>query len=83
MSCDKVLKAMELEMKPYLLQCYHEQVISVEDRAKKLSDAELIIILASGSVGERIFRDLRSEIYIPSEEETSADRENGRLIVLK
>ena len=76
MSCDKILKAMELEKKPYLLQYYHEQVISVEDRAKKLSDAELIIILASGSVGERIFRDLRSEIYIPSEEETSADREN-------
>ena len=55
----------------------------MEDRTKKLSDAELIIILASGSVGERIFRNLRSEIYIPSEEETSADRENGRLIALK
>ena len=53
------------------------------DRAKKLSDAELIVKLASSSVGERIFRDLRSEIYIPSEEKTSADRENGRLIALK
>ena len=38
------------------------------DRAKKLSDAELIVKLASSSVGERIFRDLRSEIYISSEE---------------
>ena len=44
----------------------HEQVISVVERAKKLSDAELIIKLASSSVGERIFRDLRSEIYILS-----------------
>ena len=83
MSCDKVLKAMELEMKPYSLQYYHEQVISVIDRAKKLSDAELIIKLASGSAGERIFRDLRFEIYIPSEEKVSADRENGKLIALK
>ena len=81
MFCDKVLKAMKLgnETLPH----YHEQVISVVDRAKKLSDAELIVKLASSSVGERIFRDLRSEIYIPSEEKTSADRENGRLIALK
>ena len=69
-------------MKP-LLQHYHEQVISVVDRVKKLSDAELIVKLASSSVGESIFRDLRSEIYIPSEEKTSADRENGRSIALK
>ena len=80
MFCDKVLKAMKLgnETLPY----YHEQVISVVDRAKKLSDAELIVKLASSSVGERIFRDLRSEIYIPSEEKTCANRENGRLIAL-
>ena len=80
MSCDKVLKAMKLENET-LSQHYHEQVISVVDRAKKLSDAELIVKLASSSVGERIFRDLRSEIYIPSEEKTSADKEKGRLIV--
>ena len=66
-----------------LLQHYHEQVISVVDRAKKLSDAELIGKLASSSVGDRIFRDLRSEIYILPEEKTSVDRENGRLIALK
>ena len=66
-----------------LLQYYHEQVISVVDRVKKLSDAELIIKLASSSVRERIFRDLRSEIYIPFEEKTYADGENGRLIALK
>ena len=77
MSCDKVLKAMELENET-LLQHYHEQVISVVDRAKKLSDAELIVKLASSSVGERIFRDSRSEIYIPSEEKTSDDKEKGR-----
>ena len=53
------------------------------DMAKKLSDVELIIKFASSSVGERIFRDLRSKIYIPSEEKTSADGENGRLIALK
>ena len=46
----------------------------------KLSDAELIIKLASSSVGEHIFRDLRSEINIPSEEKTSADVESGRLL---
>ena len=82
MSCDKVLKAMELGNET-LLQHYHEQVISVVDRAKKLSDAELIVKLASSGVGERISRDLRSEIYIPSEEKASADEENGRLIALK
>ena len=71
MSCDKVLKAMKLRNET-LLRYYHEQVISVVDSAKKLSDAELIVKLASSSVGERIFRDLRSEIYIPSEEKTSA-----------
>ena len=51
-----------------LITKYHEQVISVVDRAKTLPDAELIVKLASSSVGERIFRDLRSETYIPSEE---------------
>ena len=66
MSCDKVLKAMKLGNE-ILLQYYHEQVISAVGRAKKLSDAELIIKLASSSVGEPIFRDLRSEICIPSE----------------
>ena len=64
--------------------CYnHETVISVVERDKKLSDAELVIKLTSSSVGERIFRDLRSEICIPSEEKTSADEENGTLIALK
>ena len=82
MSCDKVLKVMKLGNE-ILLQYYHEQVISVVDRVKKLSDAELIIELASSSVGERIFKDLRLEIYIPSEEKTSADGENGRLIAIK
>ena len=80
--CEKVLKAMEL-VNETLLQHYHEQVISVVDRAKKLSEAELIVKLASSSVGDRIFRDLRSEIYILSEEKTSVDRGNGRLIALK
>ena len=42
------------------------------DRAKNLSDAELIIKLVSVSAGERISRDSRSEIYIPSEDKTSA-----------
>ena len=81
MFCDKVLKAMKLgnETLPH----YHEQVISVVDRAKKLSDAELIVKLASSGVGERIFRDLKSEIYIHFEQKTSPDRENGRLIALK
>ena len=60
-----------------------KNVISVVDRAKKLSDAELIVKLASSGVAERISRDLRSEICIPSEEKTSADEENGRLIALK
>ena len=63
---------------------FDEELISVVDSAKKLSDAELIVKLASSSVGERIFRDLRSEIYISSEEKTSADnRKNGTLIALK
>ena len=53
------------------------------DRATELSDAGLVIKLASSSVGERIFRDLRSEILIPSEKKSSADRENERLIILK
>ena len=51
MFCDKVLKAMEFGNET-LLQCYHEQVINVVDRAKKLSDAELIVKLASSSVGK-------------------------------
>ena len=66
-----------------LLQYYHEKVISVVDRAKTLSDTELIIKFGSSSVVERIFRDLRSKIYIPSEEKISADGENGKLIALK
>ena len=82
MSCDKVLKAMKLENET-LSHHYHEQVISVVDRAKKSSYAELIVKLASSSVGERILRDLRSEIYISSEEKTSANKEKGRLIALK
>ena len=48
-----------------------------------MSDTELIIKLAiSSSVGERIFKDLRSKVYIPSEEKTSADGEYGRPIAL-
>ena len=67
-----------------LLQQYHDQVISVIDRAEKMSDTELIIKLAiSSSAGERIFKDLRSKVYIPSEEKTSADGEYGRPIALK
>ena len=66
-----------------MLQCHHDQVIHVVDGAKKLSDVELIVKSASSNVGERIFCDLRSEIYIPSEEKTSADKENGRFIALK
>ena len=54
-------------------------MFSVVDKTKKLFDAELITKLASSSVGEYIFRELRSEIYIPSEEKTSSDGENGRL----
>ena len=45
-----------------LTQYYHEHVINSVDRAKKLSDAELIVKLASSSLREGIFRDLRSEI---------------------
>ena len=65
-----------------LLQYYHEQVISVADKAKKSSDAKPIIKLVSSSVGEHVFRDLIAEIYIPSEEKTSVDENNGRLIAL-
>ena len=50
---------------------YHEQVISVIDRAKNFSDAEPIIKLARSRIGERIFKYLRSEIYIASEGKTS------------
>ena len=64
-------------------QYYHEQVFSEVDKAKKLSDTELNIKWRSGSVGERIFRDLRSEINIPSEEKATADRKNGRLLQSK
>ena len=53
MPCNKVLKAMKLGNE-ILLQYHQEQVISVVDRAKKLSDAELIIKLAHSSVRERI-----------------------------
>ena len=49
MSCDKVLKVMKLGNE-ILLQNYHEQVINVVGTAKKLSDAELLIKLASSSV---------------------------------
>ena len=45
-----------------LTQYYPEHVINSVDRAKKLSDAELIVKLASSSLREGIFRDLRSEI---------------------
>ena len=65
-----------------LLQ-YNEQVVAVVDRGKKLCNAEININLAASNVGERIFRDLRSEINSPSEEETFADKKNGRLIALK
>ena len=79
MPCNKVLNAMKLRNE-ILLQYYHEQVTIVVDRTKKLSNAELIVKLASSSAGERIFRDSRSEIYIPFEEKTFADGKNGRLI---
>ena len=61
MPWDKVLKAMKLRDE-ILTQYYHEHVINSVDRAKKLSDAELIVKLASSSLREGIFRDLRSEI---------------------
>ena len=61
----------------------NKQLICVVDRAKKLSDVELIIKLTSSNIGECIFRDLRSETYVSSEEKTSVDGENGRLIALK
>ena len=82
MSCDNVLKAMKLGNE-ILSQYYHKKVRSVVDRAKKLPDVKLIIKFASSSVGKRIFRDLRAEIYIPSEEKKSTNGENGRLISLK
>ena len=77
-SCDKAVKLGN----EILLQYYHEQVISVADKAKKSSDAKPIIKLVSSSVGEHVFRDLIAEIYIPSEEKTSVDENNGRLIAL-
>ena len=43
-----------------LLRYYHQQVISVVGRIKKLSDAELIIKLPTSSEGERIPWNLRS-----------------------
>ena len=68
-----------------LLQYNLGQVISVAHTAKKLFYATLMIKLASSSVGERIFRDLISEIYEPSEEKTStiSDGKNGKFIALK
>ena len=54
--------------------------LSVARRSKKLSDAGLIIKLASSSVEELIFRDWRTEIYIPFEEKTSASGKNRILI---
>ena len=59
------------------LQYYLEQILSA-NRAKTLSDAELIIKLANSSVEERIFRDAKSEIYILSEEKTSADADGKK-----
>ena len=56
--------------------------LSVVGRSKKLSDAEWIIKLVSSSVEELIFRDWRSEIYIPFEEKTSASGKNRILIAL-
>ena len=76
MSCDKCLKAMKLGNEIFL-QYYLEQILSA-NRAKKLSDAELIIKLANSSVEERIFRDAKSEIYILSEEKTSADADGKK-----
>ena len=62
---------------------YKTRKWNLVDRVKKLSDGELIIKFASSSAEERIFRDLRSKIYISSEDETSPDGENGWLITLK
>ena len=56
--------------------------LSVVGRSKKLSDAELIIKLASSSVEELIFRDWRSEICIPFEAKTSPSGKNRILIAL-
>ena len=53
-------------------------------RAKKFSDAKLIIKFASSSVGQPVFfRDLRSESFISIEEKIFADRVNGSLIAIK
>ena len=68
-----------------MLQYYcNLAVTSVVNRITSNSDAALIIKLVSGSVEERNFRDLRSEIYLTSEEKTSAisDGKNGQLITL-
>ena len=68
-----------------MLQYYcNLAVTSVVNRITSNSDAALIIKLASGSVGERNFRDLRFEIYLTFEEKTSAisDGKNGQLITL-
>lgn len=63
MSCDKKLKLRN----QVLLQYYHEHIISLENRARKLSDVELTIKLLASSVEECFFKDLWSEIYVPFE----------------
>ena len=45
--------------------------------------SEVVIKFASSGAGKRTFRDLRSEMYVSSEDETSIDGQNGRLIALK
>ena len=41
-----------------------------------------MIIKFASSSERTLFRDLRSEIYIPTEEKISADGTNGKLIAL-
>ena len=57
MSGDKILKTIKLENE-ILLQYYHEQVISVVDRVKMLSDVKLIIKLSNSSVGDNVYLEI-------------------------
>ena len=57
MSGDKILKTIKFENE-ILLQYYHEQVISVVDRVKMLSDVKLIIKLSNSSVGDNVYLEI-------------------------
>ena len=57
MSGDKILKTIKFENE-ILLQYYHEQVISVVDRVKMLSDVKLIIKWSNSSVGDNVYLEI-------------------------